>query len=85
MYWGTLEGHSKGQRLDPAYLHQKERHDRLVMSFFLGSGGLWPPLPFIISMLRAAKPPFRRGFACGKTLERRKGGAAQKGRPLGKL
>ena len=31
-------------------------------------------------MLRAAKPPFRRGFACGKTLVRRKSGAALKGR-----
>ena len=30
------------------------------------------PTPFGIRMLRAAKPPFRRGFACGKTLERRK-------------
>ena len=38
------------------------------------------PPPFGIRMLRAAKPPFRRGFACGKTLERRKSGAAQKGR-----
>ena len=31
-------------------------------------------------MLGMAKPFLRRGFACGKTLERRKSGAAQKGR-----
>ena len=58
---------------------QKERHDRgHVFLFGFRRPGAAPP--FGIRMLRAAKPPFRRGFACGKTLERRKSGAAQKGR-----
>ena len=47
------------------------------MSFFLGSGRQRRPPPFGIEMLRAAKPPLRRGFACGKTLVQRKRAAGQ--------
>ena len=50
------------------------------MSFCFGFRRPKAAAPFGILMLRAAKPPLRRGFACGKTLERRKSGAAQKGR-----
>ena len=49
------------------------------MSFCFGFRRPKAAAPFGILMLRAAKPPLRRGFACGKTLERRKSGAAQKG------
>ena len=45
----------------------KKKDTTHVVSFFLGSGRRRRPPPFGIEMLRAAKPPFRRGFACGKT------------------
>jgi len=52
----------------------------LQMSFFVGSAARRAAPPFGISMLGAAEPPLRRGFACGKTLVRRTSAAAQKGR-----
>ena len=48
------------------------------MSFFVGSAARRAAPPFGISMLRAAEPPLRRGFACGKTLVRRTRAAGQK-------
>ena len=50
------------------------------MSFFVDSACLRPASPFGIEMLGMAKPSLRRGFACGKTLVRRKSTTAQKGR-----
>ena len=50
------------------------------MSFRFGFRRPKAATPFGIFMLGAAKPPLRRGFAYGKTLEHRKSGAAQKGR-----
>ena len=50
------------------------------MSFFVDSAGRRPAPPFGISMLGAAEPPLRRGFAWGKTLVRRTRAAGQKGR-----
>ena len=44
----------------------------------MGSAAQRAAPPFGISMLRAAKPPFRRGFACGKTLVRSTRAAGQK-------
>ena len=67
-----------GGRLWPPEPAKKDM--TMVMSFFAGSGGQRRPPPFGIEMLGMAKPSLRRGFACGKTLERRKSGAAQKGR-----
>ncbi len=51
-----------------------------VVSFFVDFAARWAASPFRIKMLGMAKPFLRRGFACGKTLERRKSGAALKGR-----
>ena len=50
-----------------------------VLSFWAptAEGGLRPS---VIQMLGMAEPSLRRGFASGKTLVRRKSGAAQKGR-----
>ena len=58
----------------------KKKDTTHVVSFFLGSGRRRRPPPFGIEMLRAAKPPFRRGFACGKTLVRRTRTAGPAGR-----
>ena len=69
----------EGRGIYSVAMFQKERH-AFSVSFFLGSGRRMRPPPSGIEMLRAAKPPFRRGFACGKTLVRRKSGAALKGR-----
>ena len=57
---------------------QKERHNLLVMSFFLGFGGKRPPPPFGIQMLGGGEFRLRRGFACGKTFVRRISVAGQK-------
>ena len=46
--------------------------------FVLGSAAQRAAPPFGITMLRAAKPPLRRGFACGKTLVRSTRAAGQK-------
>ena len=51
-----------------------------VVSFFVDFAARWAASPFRIKMLGMAKPFLRRGFACGKTLVRRKSGAALKGR-----
>ena len=48
------------------------------MSFFVGSAARRAAPPFGISMLGAAEPPLRRGFAWGKTLVRRTRAAGQK-------
>ena len=48
------------------------------MSFFVGSAARRAAPPFGISMLGAANPPLRQGFACGKTLVRRTRAAGQK-------
>ena len=56
----------------------KKKDTTYVVSFFLGSAGRRPAPPVGISILRAAEPPPRRGFACGKTLVRHKSAAAQK-------
>ena len=57
----ALEWHSRGQRFDPAYLHQKERHDRRSCLSF------WIPLPLslhppVLQMLGASELPLRQGF-----------------------
>ena len=44
----------------------------------MGSAAQRAAPPFGITMLRAAKPPLRRGFACGKTLVRSTRAAGQK-------
>ena len=49
-----------------------------VVSFFVGYAARRAAPPFRISMLGAAEPPLRRGFACGKTLVRRTRAAGQK-------
>ena len=46
--------------------------------FILGFAARRAAPPFGISMLGAAEPPLRRGFACGKTLVRRTRAAGQK-------
>ena len=66
----------EGRGIYSVAMFQKERH-AFSVSFFLGSGRQRRPLPFGIEMLRAAKPPLRRGFACGKTLVQRKRAAGQ--------
>ena len=48
--------------------------------FVLGSAAQGAAPPFGISMFGMAKPSLRLGFACGKTLVRRKSAAAQKAR-----
>ena len=67
----------EGRGIYSVAMFQKERH-AFSVSFFLGSGRQRRrPPPFGIEMLRATKPPLRRGFACGKTLVQRKRAAGQ--------
>ena len=65
--------------LDCSALPKRKDIRKDVLSFWAptAEGGLRPS---VIQMLGMAKPSLRRGFASGKTLVRRKSGAAQKGR-----
>ena len=56
---------------------QKERH-AFSVSFFLGFADRWPAPSVGILMLGGSGFRLRRGFACGKTLARRKSAAGQK-------
>ena len=73
-----MEGFSDGSSTLPASTKKK---DTLIACLsFWASRAEGPLRPSVIQMLGMVEPSLRRGFASGKTLVRRKSGAAQKGR-----
>ena len=63
-------------RFEPSFTKQKViRKDDLLFWVPAARGRLHPP---VFQMLGASELPLRRGFACGKTLVRRKCAAGQK-------
>ena len=58
----------------------KKKDTLIACLSFWASRAEGPLRPSVIQMLGMAEPSLRRGFASGKTLVRRKSGAAQKGR-----
>ena len=73
-----MEGFSDGSSTLPA--STKKKGTLIACLSFWASRAEGPLRPSVIQMLGMAEPSLRRGFACDKTLVRRKSGAAQKGR-----
>lgn len=66
----------RGSRLSPPAKRKCDLFRQVAFSF--GFRSRWSLHPSVIEMLGRSEFALRQGFACGKTLVRRKGAAGQK-------